>query len=207
MQIDLVYFLPALVLLWVPRNWLRTGRKTLELPAWDRLAQKIKQQREPGDMALRFAEEFTKLRNYVDFLRAAVGGLALRHSIVGGPGQFGLEFGLEELIVLVAVVVQTMQWRGRLRLFPPVFFATGLALAVCGWKAALAGAAVAWVLNFVLPTPTLFLFVHAVTVGLFSYLLNPNWLPAVAAMGVFYLPLVFSAVARQPLSILSRRLQ
>ena len=169
------------------------------------LARKVRHAREPGDMALRFSEEFTKLRNYVDFGRAAVGCLALRASIVGGPGQFGLELGLEECVVLVAVLLQTVQWRGQFRLYPPVFFATGLALAICGWPAALAGAALAWVLNLVLPTPTLFLFVEALTVGLFAYLLNPSWLLAVLAMAVFYLPLLVSVLARQPLSVISRR--
>src|SRR4051812_46844871 len=73
MMVDLPFFLLAVVLLLFPRAWMRLGWAFLRRRRRGRHGASATEPwlaRQPGDPRLSFRREFTRLRNYIDLLRA-----------------------------------------------------------------------------------------------------------------------------------------
>jgi len=222
MLVNLPFLLFALILLWIPRQWMRMGFSILNQhshrrePSAPTSAEPWKA-REPGDPAVGIAEEFSKPRNYVDLFRGAVGGLA----VMGGlgiapclsPGA-GASRSVEQAllavqlgILLVGLLVQTVRHeRQRFLFFAPIFFLFGLSVGLCGLKGALFAFAMVWAIHPMVRNPEGFLTVYAVLMGLFGgFFLGFGNPLAIAAAGLCFLPVVLSLLAQRPLVVFSRK--
>ncbi|MET0263414.1 MAG: hypothetical protein ABW223_10985 [Rariglobus sp.] len=198
----------ALLLLWLPRQWLRFGGKVIKV------AQPRRRDRGDGltrDESVKAREEFSKPRNWVDLLRAAAGSVAVGYACFEpGPDaarSVGTQiFVVEALILIIAVLIQTVRIEGKLSLTAPIFFLLGLSFGVIGWKAALFACVAIWIVNLVLPGSGIFLFVFAGLEICFGILLSR--LPvrdAVLAALLTILPVIFSAALKRRLVRLSRK--
>lgn len=225
MTIDYYLLATGLVLLFFPRQWLRAGRKATRKLRWlrrSRSRQKDPTQiREPGDIRLRFGEEFTKPRNYIDFLRALGGGLVIlgdKDWAIASCFQRPLDFVLQEgeidvllyvrmLILLVAVMIQFIRFEQKFSYYAPIFFLGGLGFAMCGFSAGFFAFVVAWMLNSAAPlTPTGFLSAYALLIfmlGLIFRGLSDNF--ALFAGIVSFLPVLVSLLARRSLAMFNKK--
>lgn len=204
----------ALILLWFPRQWLRVGghlfrsrhRRSESWSPRDR----PDLVREPGDNSIYFRIEFTKFRNYVDFFRAAVGGLA----VVGGlmdvqpavqasaaalPWQAVAVQYMSFALLMLGVLVQSFRFEKRASMFPPIFYLSGLTLGLCGFDAAGFAVVMTWAINSTLPGPTSFLTIYALLVGIFGYLLRDDNVVVAFAAGLVFLPVLISLLAKKRL--------
>ena len=139
---NLPYLLIGVVLLCWPRGGMRWGmgkprscgdkeRASAE-EHWDHL---------PGDQSFWLGEELTERRNWLDLLRGWSGGYAVVVAgiTVGGEGPVEAvarfkELGLEGAILLVAVLVQTLRFEGKLAFHPSIFFLVAWPLVSWGGK-------------------------------------------------------------------------
>jgi MFS family permease len=222
MTVHVPFLLFALFLLWFPRQWMRLGaaffRRSLRSRERRRATQEPWNTRPSGDPRVLFTEEFAKIRNYIDLLRAAVGSLML-------TGKMGLPAALEvgpeagrnvarllliatAVIPLVGLVIQTTRYeRGRLTFYPPIFYLAGVTLGLCDWRAALFAFALIWAINPGIGSAQGFLTVYAALVMVFGILVfrSGGMLAAILA-GVFcFLPALLSLLAKRPLIIMSRK--
>lgn len=169
--------------------------------------------RDRSDTSLRFREVMTQSRNWVDFLRAAVAATAVNQACFemapDAPVESGAWiFAIECAIYVVAVLVQTMRFEGRLVLTAPVFFILGLSFGLLGWQAALFACILIWVLNIALPGASMFLFVFAGLQLCFGLLLPGSSLgEAGLAAALAMLPLLLSAVTKRRLTNLSKKIK
>lgn len=202
MSINYIYLILAIILLWMPRNWLRGGRKAARNLGLSRRTRKREfvRIRESGDNRVNVAEEFRKARNYVDFLRAMTGGLLL----IGNP-ELGVSscftgteeivsvqsgsfvFELQVLIIAIGVIRQFVRIEGRITFFAPLFYFAGLALALCGVGAGSFAFLLVWTLNSAIPVPPV------------------GFLNVYAASMLFALPVVVSLMARRSLALFSKK--
>jgi hypothetical protein len=202
----------AVLLLWLPRQWLRFGGEFIPLPKSSRRRKRDNSNpRNPGDVSLRFKEEFKKPRNWIDLMRAAAGAVAIEHGCfekaVGAPKETATQiFVCATAIYVVAVLIQTIRMEGRLTLAAPVFFVLGLSFGIIGGMAALFACIMVWVINLVLPGSSMFLVAFAGLQVCFALLLAR--LPvrdAALAGGLAVLPVVFSLVTKRRLVQLSKK--
>ncbi len=216
MSVNLLLLILGLVLLWFPRQWLRTGKIIGHRRHRSAHSEEPWKRREPGDPRLSF-KEFTKVRNYVDLVRGAAGSLA----IVGGPLIEGAIFvadatnrgaGKSVLIVkaailLVGVLIQTIRYeRERLNFFATIFYFAGISVALCGPWAALFAFVLVWAVNPMLGNAEAFLSVYAVLLAGFGILFRDT--PRVLTLLAFvlcFLPVLLSLLLRRPLVVFTRR--
>lgn len=207
---NLGLFALAVALLWLPRGWLRRGPVVLRSRRRRHDAGVV---RTPQDgTSLSFRREFAKVRNYCDLLRAAAGSVALIGGFGIDPalrlqgGTAGRATLVELCILAIGVVVQTVRYqRGRVTLTAPVFYVTGLAVALCTPWAALSGFVLAWALSPVVPGVSAFLAVQAVITAACGVLLEGLTAYSVAGPLLCILPVLLSLLTRQRLLVLSRR--
>jgi len=227
--IDLPFFVLALLILWLPRQWLRVGRGATRRFRWLRRSRRhVNEQmrsREPADVRLTVTDEFSKPRNYIDFLRAFAGGLL----IVGHGGwevvaSIRNEAVLDEVaaasaasnltylrmgLLLVGVIIQFLRFEGRLTFYAPIFYLGGLGIALCGVDAGLFAFAVAWTLNTAAPLlPGGFLSLYALLVFMLGLLFRGLSDSFVLFMGAAsFLPVLVSLLARRSLAIFVKKMK
>ena len=222
MTINYFYLILAIVLLWMPRHWLRGGRKAARKLGLRRRSHKREfvRIRESGDNRVNATEEFGKARNYVDLLRAFTGGLLL----IGNPDMgvsscfAGTEeivttqvgsfvFEIQVLIVAIGVIRQFVRIEGRVTFFAPLFYFAGLALALCGFGAGFFAFLLVWTLNSAIPVPPVgFLSVYVIFLGLLGMLFQGVGNSYVYVAAILYaLPVVVSLMARRSLALFSKK--
>ena len=218
-HIDWAQFSLAILLLWFPRQWLRLGGKVIRFRSRrNRRYLETGRSREPGDQSVRFGEEIRKDKNFIDFFRAAVGGVAL----VGWPGAIDPALQPVELpadgsmhwvywmllgVLLAAVLVQTFRYEGRFSLFPALFYLSGLSIALCGLKPALFALVLVWSINLALPSALAFLVVYALLLVVFGLLfVGMEPLPMFAAL-LCFLPALLSLLMRRSLVSFTKRMK
>ncbi len=222
MSINYFYLILAILLLWMPRHWLRGGRRAARKLGLSRRSRKrdFVRIRESGDNRVNASEEFSKARNYVDFLRAMTGGLLL----IGNPdlgvsscfqgseeivslqaGSFILE--IQVLIIAIGVIRQFVRIEGRITFFAPLFYFAGLALTLCGVGAGFFAFLLVWTLNSAIPVPPVgFLSVYTIFVWLLGMLFQGigNYYVYAASI-LFALPVVVSLMARRSLALFNKK--
>lgn len=208
------WLLPVvLVLLWLPRQWLRFGGTVISLPHHRRRHHHHSEhgvEPDQGDVSLKAREEFLKSRNWVDFFRAIAGSTAVtaccfENTDAAQADDAGM-FVLQCVVFVLAVVIQTLRFEGRFSLVAPVFFILGLAFGLIGWKGGLFAGITLWTLNLVLPGPGVFLVVFAGIEICFGLLLTRVPLRfALLAAALALLPVLISAVTRHRLVRFSRK--
>lgn len=229
MIIDLPFFVLALLILWLPRQWLRVGRGATRRFRWLRRSRRhVNEQlrnREPADVRLTVTDEFSKPRNYIDFLRAFAGGL-----LIVGHGEWEVvasirnEAVLDEVaaasaasnltylrmgLLLVGVIIQFLRFEGRLTFYAPIFYLGGLGIALCGADAGLFAFTVAWILNTAAPLlPGGFLSLYALLVFMLGLLFRGLSDSFVLFMGAAsFLPVLVSLLARRSLAIFVKKMK
>ncbi|HEY0944904.1 MAG TPA: hypothetical protein VGD81_06535 [Opitutaceae bacterium] len=198
----------ALLLLLFPRRWLHFGqaKRGKRPPSRGESGR----ERQPGDQSLWLKEEFSKRRNWLDLLRATAGGIAVFIVTIdaapdGPPGWRDAVFWIKAAILVVAVLIQSLRFEGRLTLFPPVFFVTGLAFGVIGLKPAFFAFATVWAINIILPSPAAFLAIYAFLAAIYGVLLGDDPAAAILAAVLPLLPVVLSVLLRRRLLQFNKR--
>jgi hypothetical protein len=218
---DYLLLLIGLGLLYFPRQWLRGGKKrTLKSEKHSKNADKNdfdpSRRREMGDPAVVFRDEFSKLRNYIDLLRGAVGSVVIVGSeytascfslSAGSSAETGrLLIFLKGAIILGSMFVQLFRYERRLTLFAPIFFVGGLTFGLCGFMAAALAFVLIWALNLGLPGPAAFLGVYSVLIVPFGILFDgPNNLFVIVGFLALFLPVLISLLWKRPLMLFNRR--
>ncbi len=225
MSINYFYLILALALLWMPRHWLRGGRRAarkLGLRRRRSYKRDIVRIRESGDNRVNFAEEFGKPRNYVDFLRAFTGGLLLlgnadwavtscfeTSGAMSAVREDLFIFEIQILIIAIGVIRQFVRMEGRVTFYAPLFYFAGLSLSLCGVGAGMSALLLVWTLNAALPIPPVgFLTVYAVFLTLLGLLFQGIDNRYVYATGImFILPVVISLMARRSLALFNKKIR
>ncbi len=217
---DCLYLGLGLALLWFPRQWLRVGFLGRARGSRKRKNWAPNRDREPGDVSVRFGEEFSKARNWVDFFRAFTGGAA-----VGGlfPGVVAfatadpkptketiqLLFILKVVVFLTGLLIQMLRWEGRLTLFAPLFYVQGLAFGLLtNVPAALLAVIGVWALNAVLPSAAIFLVVFGFLELCLGFMFKaPNARPKdiLLAAALSVLPVLISILFKRHLAQFTKR--
>jgi hypothetical protein len=205
-SLNLIYLLIGALLLCFPRSWLRWGNLTRRTRRrGERPSAEVHRERLPGDESVWLGEELGKRRNWLDLLRALIGGYAVVVMAVNTPpgvlpGDLGLAFPWVQGGVLVAgVLVQTVRYEARLALYPPIFFVGGLVFALVGWKAALLAFFAVWALNVVLPSAMIFLVVHGFIVLILGLVMTRAPLESSVAAGLIVMPTLLALLSKRRL--------
>lgn len=222
MSIDWLYLLIALFLLWYPRQALRLGGALFRSHG-QRRGGKVDtnpaRSREAGDPAVVFSREITKLRNYIDIGRGALGSAILLGGFPGTPAALAaapdatvlnqnLVFTALLLIVVAGVMIQSFRFEERVTMFPPIWYISGLVIGLCGPSVALFSLVLVWTINLTLPNPAGFLSVFALLVAIFGF-----WFKGVDNSWVYFtpfivfLPVLVSLLARRRLVLFNKRIK
>jgi hypothetical protein len=204
----------ALALLWLPRQWLRFGviRASRRRPRdWA-----PNRDRQPGDVSVRFGEEFRKARNWVDFFRALAGSVAVGGLLPGvaafaaadpRPTKDNLHFILllKAVVMLVSLLVQLLRVEGRVTLFAPLFFLQGLSFGFLGVPAAVLAVVGVWALNPALPSAAVFLFVLGALELVFSSLFGVSRLSMAMVVALTMMPGFVSILSKRHLAQFTKK--
>jgi hypothetical protein len=201
----------ALVLLFLPRTWLRFGPRvggTISRRATD-VAKALRDSEEPG---LKVGIEAAKGRNWVDFGRAVAGGCALTFAAFGlpEPGErtHWTVLAAQGVLLGCAVIVQMVRVDGKVAFFAPIFFLQGLTFGVGGWLMGLLAMFGTWGLAPVIPGAGMLLFVHGLFVLVLGYLMrNMEATMLFILVGLVWLPVLTSLLAKKRLSVAFDRRQ
>lgn len=220
MDIQVASLLLTLLLLLFPRSWMRAGavlRKRRRSAADRARSTEPWNARNPGDPRVTIGREFRRFRNYIDLFRAGAGAVLLTGEL-GVVACLAAEpdaprmlvrgvIVLRAVILLAAVLIQTVRWEhGRLTFYPPVFFLSGISLALCGPWAALFAFILIWAISPAFPNAQLFLTVYAVLLFVFGHAQGGlrDFSSDYAAFLAFA-PVLLSLLAKKPLIVLARK--
>lgn len=210
----------ALLLLWIPRQWLRAGGALFKRRRKSNRARRDREaEREPGDNTIYFRDEFLKVRNYVDFFRAGIGGLAIvglsaldvAPALQAGDDASDWRVALIRyagvLIMLVGVLIQSFRFETRSAMFPPIFYISGLTFGTCGVTVAALAVVLTWVLNTTLSGPVAFLTLYAVLVGIFGAFLLDDLQQVGISAALVFTPVMISLLAKKRLVHFSKKVK
>jgi hypothetical protein len=220
MTIDYAFLFAGVALLWVPRRWLRRGLGLLRQRRRSAGVEPITdpwKDREPGRPKVNFRAEFTNLRNYVDFLRALAGALAIWGGLKIAPAiaaeaeapksVLRQVLMLQGAVVLIGLLIQTVRLeKKRVSFFPPIFFLAGLSVALTDYRAAAFAFLFVWIVNVALGNAQGFLTAYAVLVVVFGGLFQGfASIPVILAGWLTFLPVLLSLLANRPLVVYTHR--
>lgn len=224
MTLNIPQLIGAVLLLWLPRQWLRLGgtlikRRSRRDPKVAGSTVEPWSVREPGDPRVDFFAEVGKFRNYLDLLRSIAGAVC----IVGGlgvvscveiveeaaPAQVRTALVVKGVVLLVGMLVQTIRYeRQRVAFFPPIFYLAGLSVALCDpWTGVFAFIAI-WAITPMFSGAQGFLTAYAVLMLAFGHYFSGLGDKSVIFAGFLcFLPVILSLLANRPLIVLTRRAQ
>jgi hypothetical protein len=217
-----LFLLPALALLWFPRQSLRFGKTKTRRSrggssasaaasggtASPLLKTKLPKAKpdDPNDKSLKLGTELRKRRNYIDLFRAGTGSFALgNYSFTIAPkAPLHTDYKVIAMIGAVAtigVLVQVLRFEGRLGLFAPIFFLSGLTLGLCGLSAAGFALVLIWAIGFTMSSPEGFLTCYAFLLAAFCYIfMDKSKLTVATIMCVLvFLPTLLSLLMHKSL--------
>lgn len=213
-------FLVALLLLWMPRQWLRVGGSLFKRRRKSGNVRRDREaEREPGDNSIYFRDEFMKVRNYVDFFRAGIGGLAIVGLPVAdiapalqalpdaAPWRGYVVDGVWIAVLLVGVLIQSFRFEKRSAMFPPIFYISGLTFGTCGVAVAAPAVVLTWAINTTLSGPLAFLCLYAGTIGIFGFLLSDDLEQVGVTTALVFLPVLISLLAKKRLVHFSKKVK
>jgi len=204
------YLSAALVMLWLPRQWLRSGKSILKRRrkpdgALERLAGIGA--RDPEDRSVQPGKEFANFRNYVDFFRALAGGGCLAAFAFTAEGENAAEtvFLVQTLVLLVAVLIQTVRYDERLSFYAAIFYFVGLNVGVGQHYAGLFAIALTLAINPVIPNPRMFLTTYGLLLLPFGFAFNADYQLLGVNVGLVLLVPLLSLLTKRPVVIFSRK--
>ena len=206
------YLLMAIATLWFPRQWLRSGARVLKKRrkpdgAMERLAGIGA--RDPDDKSVQPGREFANARNYIDLFRALAGGYSLsQFAFTLGADADSAEltvFVVQALILLVAVLIQSVRFDGRLSFFAPIFFFVGMSVGASGHYAGLFAFALVLAINPIIPNPRLFLTAYGLLLLPFGFVFSADWRLLGLNTGLVLVPPLLSLLTKRPLVIFTKK--
>lgn len=219
-NIDWLQLIPAIVLLWLPRQALRAGGRVFEFQRRRRrrfIDTNPAKTRDPHDQSVSLRTEIGKMRNHIDFVRAGLGAVMLMGGVPGIDAAWQSAPAADPetvrwvvygriAVLAVAVLIQLFRFEHRPILFAPIFYLTGLSIGLSGFHAGGFALLLVWIINLVLPNAAAFLSVHALLIVVFGtlFLGLQNRLVLVNA-GLVFLPVLVSLLGRRPLVQLSKK--
>lgn len=207
----------SVVMLWLPRQWLRFGkRKTQRRPRRGGV-QDDKAVLDSNRGVLRLKEQALKPRNWVDFLRALGGGIGLCAHQVGAftiaddaRGSTCLAvFFIQAAVLVVAVLIQSARVQGQFTWVAPIFFLFGISFGMVGWEAALFAVAALVVVSQLFSSPGWFLAAYAFFEAVFAFFLGrlsgvpASWM--IAAAGLTLMPAALSLLTSREIVHLHKK--
>jgi hypothetical protein len=205
----------ALVLLWLPRQWLRLGKRSAKSSkaARGKSARKNAGKDEPPfkESSSKLKVAFTKPRNWIDLFRAMVGGFTVwvmcfqMVDTDNWVAAYHLDIITKSTVLVLAVLIQTLRYNGKFSFVAPVFFLVGLSFGLMGWLSALFAFATIWVVDLVLSSLSALLLSYGVIIVFYGVLL-----PHTSITGVFLaaalpvLPVLLSATCKRRLTQLAK---
>lgn len=207
-EIHWPYLALALALLWFPRPWMRLGkwrsRRRRERATMERFAQDGAN--DPDDKSVRLTRELKSPRNYLDFLRALAGGVALwEFSFTAGADNPGAAFAAQLVLTLVAVLIQLIRWRDRITFFAAIFFFAGLSIGMGNYFSGAMAFLLTCTINPIIPTPRLFVTAFALLLLPFNYFLGAGLGLALVNSGLVLLGPLLSLLTKRPLVVFTRK--
>jgi hypothetical protein len=210
LMINWPYLLLATAMLWFPRQWLRSGARVLKKRrkpdgAMERLAGIGA--RDPEDKSVQPGREFGNFRNHIDFFRALAGGYSLsQFAFVAGTEDAELAaFLIQAGILLMAVLIQSVRFDGRLSFFAPIFYFAGMGVGASGHYAGLFAFALVLAINPVIPNPRMFLTAYGLLLLPFGFAFGADLrLLGLNAVLVLVPPLA-SLLTKRPLVIFTKK--
>lgn len=204
------YLLMAIAMLWFPRQWLRTGARVLKKRrkpdgAMERLAGIGA--RDPEDKSVQPGREFANFRNYIDLFRALAGGYSLsQFAFTTGSDEAEMRaFLIQAAILLVAVLIQSVRFDGRLSFFAPIFYFAGMSVGASGHYAGAFAFALVLAINPIIPNPRMFLTAYGLLLLPFGYAFGADLdLLGLNAVLVLLPPLA-SLLTKRPLVIFTKK--
>jgi hypothetical protein len=204
------YLLMAIAMLWLPRQWLRSGARVLKKRrkpdgALERLAGMGA--RDPADKSVQLGREFANFRNYVDLFRALAGGFSLSQFAfeAGSPEAALTFFWIQAVILLGAVLIQSIRKDARVSFFAPIFFFVGLTVGGCAHYAGLFAFVLVLAINPVIPNPRMFLTAYSLLLLPVGLLLGAEWKLLSVMVSLILLPPLMSLLSKRPLVIFTRK--
>jgi hypothetical protein len=205
----------ALVLLWLPRQWLRMGKSAAKSSktARGKLAQRKSSQDDPGlkDSSIKLKGVFSKPRNWIDFFRAAAGGVAVcllcfQPVEAGNPSAtYRLVFIIKCIVLVISVLIQTLRYNGKFTLVAPIFFVMGLSFGLIGWHAALFAFVTIWIVYLVISSLSTLLVCYTMLIVFYGFLLpHPSLAGVYLAAALPLLPVILSATSKRRLTQLAK---
>lgn len=207
----------SIVMLWLPRQWLRFGKRKTARRSRRGGVQDDKVILDSNRGVMRLKEQALKPRNWVDFLRALAGGIGLCCHQVGAfeitddahETTALVIFLIQAAILVVAVLIQSSRIQGQFTWVAPVFFLFGLSFGIIGWDAALFAIVALVVASLLVSSPGWFLGAYAFFEAVFGYFLGRlsgvslSWL--VVAVGLTLLPVALSLVTSREIVHLHKK--
>lgn len=206
------YLTLAVVLLWLPRRWLRLGVRI----------EKVRRRRrdpierfasgpavDPDDKSVILAREFRSPRNYVDFFRGLGGAYALLHfSFALAPGARRTDLlPLYTGVLLAGALIQALRYEKSLTLFAPLFYLFGIGMAVTDLYAGAFAMLLVCAVNVMLPSTRAFLGLYGLLVAVFWVLFPARGWLVVAFVVMVWLPAVLSLLMKRPLLTYSHKIK
>ncbi|AHF92160.1 hypothetical protein OPIT5_19845 [Opitutaceae bacterium TAV5] len=210
MTLDYTIIALSVVLLWIPRPWMRFGR--LGLASRRRSAGRRARENVAGesmsfgvDYRLNMGREFGNLRNWLDLARALTGGFGLLAVGMQGLMDTPLEVARPYIagqigIVVVAVLIQMLRFEKRFTFFAPVFFIQGLMFGLVDWRVGLLVMIGTWAINPLLPSPAPFLTVLGCIAAIFGTLVGVPVAYVLTAAGISIGPVLVSILLKRRLA-------
>lgn len=208
LEIHWPYLALALAMLWFPRQWMRLGkwqtkrrkeRETMEKFAQDGAA-------DPDDKSVRLRRELKSPRNYLDFLRALVGGVALwEFSFTAGPEDRIVVLAVKVTITLIAVLIQLIRWRERITFFAAIFFFAGLSIGMGNYFSGAMAFLLMCAINPIIPTPRMFVSAFALLLLPFNVFLGAGFELAVINSLLVLIGPLLSLLTQRPMVIFTRK--
>jgi hypothetical protein len=204
------YLLLPIAMLWFPRQWLRSGARVLKKRrkpdgAMERLAGIGA--RDPEDKSVQPGREFGNFRNYIDLFRALAGGYSLsQFAFTAGTDDARLVvLVIQAVILLVAVLVQSVRYDARISFFAPIFFFVGMSVGVSGHYAGLFAFALVLAINPVIPNPRMFLTAYGLLLIPFGVVFNADLALLLIDVGLVLVPPLMSLLTKRPLVIFTKK--
>ncbi len=205
------YLLTALAMLLFPRQWLRLGPALFRQRRRAQSAvEKFSSAGPDGDSEhkkMNFTREMRNKRNYFDLFRAAAGGVALMEFSLEATsrGADAKILTLQMVVLLLATLIQTVRFDGKLGLFAPIFFYAGMSMALAGPIPSLFALVFMIAINPALPNPRVFISGFAVALIPLGYLLDSSIPRLVVNVPLLLLPPVLSLLTKRPMVIYAKR--
>ncbi len=159
--------------------------------------------------AVRLTEMTGLTVNWLDFIRGAVGGFVAAHlAIEVTPGVTGAaqeEVAIEGAVLAACLLLQVVRFWKELTFLAPVFYLSGITLAVPPWDVGLAAVAVGC--GFALATRTVacLLPVTGVVLAVYGYLLSGLNLKVMLTAALLFLPVAVSLMFLKDLRYLDAK--